>query len=125
MTNPPTVDLMNTLYQILKPVSAILFLYYGAAVLFSNAMVTEFEQFGLPNFRKLTGVLELLGAAGLIAGYFIPPLVIVASGGLALLMALGLAVRFRSRSTLPDSLAALAMLLINLFICTYALGLFS
>jgi uncharacterized membrane protein YphA (DoxX/SURF4 family) len=116
---------MNTLYQILKPVSAILFLYYGAAVLFSNAMVTEFEQFGLPNFRKLTGVLELLGAAGLIAGYFIPLLTIIASGGLALLMALGLAVRFRSRSTLPDSLAALAMLVINLFICTYALGLFS
>jgi uncharacterized membrane protein YphA (DoxX/SURF4 family) len=116
---------MNTLYQILKPLSAILFLYYGAAVIFSNAMVTEFEQFGLPKFRKLTGVLELLGAAGLIVGYFIPPLTIVASGGLALLMALGLAVRFRSRSSLPDSLAALAMLLINLFICTYALGLFS
>jgi uncharacterized membrane protein YphA (DoxX/SURF4 family) len=116
---------MNTIYQILKPLSAILFLYYGAAVLFSNAMVTEFKQFGLPKFRKATGVLELLGAAGLIAGYFIPQLVIAASGGLALLMALGLAVRFRSRSTLPDSLAALAMLLINLFICTYALGLFS
>ncbi|MCX6482985.1 MAG: DoxX family protein [Mycobacterium sp.] len=125
MTNLPVHDFMNTLYQILKPLSAILFLYYGAAVLFSNAMVTEFEQFGLPNFRKLTGILELLGAAGLIAGYFIPPLVVVASGGLALLMVLGLAVRFRSRSTLPDSLAALAMLLINLFICTYALGLFS
>lgn len=125
MTNLPVHDFMNTLYQILKPLSAILFLYYGAAVLFSNAMVTEFEQFGLPNFRKLTGVLELLGAARLIAGYLIPPLVVVASGGLALLMVLGLAVRFRSRSTLPDSLAALAMLLINLFICTYALGLFS
>ena len=116
---------MNTLYQTLKPVSALLFLYYGSGVLFSNAMVSEFEQFGLPNFRKATGVLELLGAAGLIVGYFIPPLVIAASGGLALLMALGLAVRYRSRSSLPDSVAALAMLLINLFICTYALGLFS
>jgi uncharacterized membrane protein YphA (DoxX/SURF4 family) len=119
------MDFMDTLYQILKPLSAILFLYYGAAVLFSNAMVAEFEQFGLPQFRKLTGVLELLGAGGLIVGYFIPPLVIVASGGLALLMVLGLAVRYRSKSSLPDSLAALAMLLINLFICLYALGLFS
>jgi uncharacterized membrane protein YphA (DoxX/SURF4 family) len=119
------MDFMDTLYQILKPLSAILFLYYGAAVLFSNAMVAEFEQFGLPQFRKLTGVLELLGAGGLIVGYFIPPLVIVASGGLALLMALGLAVRYRSKSSLPDSLAALAMLLINLFICLYALGLLS
>jgi len=111
------------LYQILKPLSAILFLYYGLSVLFSNAMVTEFDQFGLPNLRKLTGVLELLGAAGLILGYFAPPLTIAASGGLALLMALGLAVRFRSKSSLPDSIAAMAMLLINLFICLYAAGL--
>jgi len=116
---------MNTLYQTLKPLSAILFLYYGSSVLFSNAMMAEFDQFGLPNLRKATGILELLGAAGLIVGYFIPPLVVVASGGLALLMALGLAVRYRSRSSLPDSIAALTMLLINLFICTYALKLFS
>ena len=86
-------------------------------------MVTEFEQFGLPNLRRFTGVLELLGAAGLLVGYLIPPLVIAASGGLALLMALGLAVRFRSKSSLPDSIAAMAMLLINLFICLYAAGL--
>jgi hypothetical protein len=99
-------------------------LYYGLSVLFSNAMVTEFDQFGLPNLRRFTGVLELLGAVGLLAGYLIPPLVIAASGGLALLMALGLAVRFRSRSSLPDSIAALVMLLINLFICLYAIGLF-
>jgi len=115
---------VNTIYQILKPLSAVLFLYYGLSVLFSNAMVTEFDQFGLPNLRRFTGVLELLGAVGLLAGYLIPPLVIAASGGLALLMALGLAVRFRSRSSLPDSIAALVMLLINLFICLYAIGLF-
>ncbi|MEI7546403.1 MAG: DoxX family protein [Mycobacteriaceae bacterium] len=114
---------MNTIYQILKPLSALLFLYYGLSVLFSNAMVTEFDQFGLPNLRRFTGVLELLGAVGLLVGYLIPPLVIAASGGLALLMALGLAVRFRSKSSLPDSIAALVMLLINLFICLYAAGL--
>ena len=114
---------MIILYQILKPLSATLFLYYGLSVLFSDAMVTEFDQFGLPDLRKVTGILELLGAVGLFVGYLIPPLVIAASGGLALLMALGLAVRFRSGSSLQDSLAALAMLLINLYICLYAAGL--
>ena len=115
---------MNILYQTLKPLSAALFLYYGLSVLFSDAMVSEFDQFGLPNLRKVTGLLELLGAVGLIVGYLMPPLVIAASGGLALLMACGLAVRYRSGSSLQDSLAALVMLLINLYICLYAAGLF-
>ena len=88
-------------------------------------MVTEFDQFGLPALRKVTGILEVLGAVGLLVGYLIPPLVIAASGGLALLMALGLVVRYRSKSSLKDSLAALAMLLMNLFISLYALGIFS
>ena len=114
---------MNILYQTLKPLSATLFLYYGLSVLLSDAMVAEFDQFGLPNLRKVTGILELLGAIGILVGYLIPSLVIVASGGLALLMALGLAVRYRSRSSMQDSLAALAMLLINLYICLYAAGL--
>jgi len=114
---------VNILYQTLKPLSAVLFLYYGLSVLLSNAMVAEFDQFGLPNLRKLTGILELLGAAGLVVGYVIPALVVAASGGLALLMALGLAVRYRSKSSLADSVAAVAMLLINLYVCLYAAGL--
>jgi len=116
---------VNLLYQILKPLSAVLFLYYGFSVLFTDAMVSEFEQFGLPDWRKLTGVLELLGAAGLVVGYLIPPLTVAASGGLALLMALGLVVRYRSKSSLQDSIAAFLMLVINLFVCLFAAGLVS
>jgi len=111
---------VNLLYQILKPLSAVLFLYYGLSVLFADAMLTEFEQFRLPGWRKGIGILELFGAAGLIVGYLIPPLTIAASGGLALLMALGLVVRYRSKSSLQDSVAAILMLLINLFICLHA-----
>ena len=49
---------MDALYQAFKALSILLFLYYGLSVLVSNAMVTEFERFGLSRFRKLTGSLE-------------------------------------------------------------------
>lgn len=111
---------MSAVYQIVKALSIAAFLYYGLAVLFTGAMVDEFARYGLPQFRKLTGVLEVLGAAGLIAGYFIPGLTAAASGGLALLMLLGVIVRFRSGDSASQALQAFAMLLVNLFICVYA-----
>lgn len=111
---------MGTLYQILKVVSIVAFLFYGLSVLFTDAMKQEFERYGLPGFRKLTGVLEVAGALGLIAGYFVPGLTVAAAGGLTLLMAAGLAVRFRSGDSVPEALQAGGMLLVNLFILVFA-----
>jgi hypothetical protein len=111
---------MGMLYQVLKVVSIAAFLFYGLSVLFANAMEKEFERYGMARFRKLTGILEVLGALGLIAGYFLPVLTVAASGGLSLLMALGLAVRFRSGDSLAEALQAGGMMLINLFIMVYA-----
>lgn len=113
---------MILLYQACKVLSIALFLYYGLAVLVSNAMVTEFERFGLLRFRKFTGVLELLGALGLILGYFAPQLTAVAAGGLTVLMAAGVIVRIRCRDSLVDMLPATVMMLMNLYIAVFALG---
>ena len=111
---------MGVVYQLVKILSIVAFLYYGLAVLFSNAMSEEFDRYGLPQFRLLTGALEVLGAVGLIAGYFIPGLTIAAAGGLALLMLAGVVVRFRSGDTIAQTLQAFAMLLVNAFIVFYA-----
>ena len=101
----------------------VLFFYYGISVLVSDAMVGEFEKFGLIRFRRVTGVLEVLGAAGLLLGYLIPPLVIAASGGLCVLMILGVGVRYRAGSTVVEALPAVVMALINLYVFVYAIGL--
>jgi uncharacterized membrane protein YphA (DoxX/SURF4 family) len=114
---------MDLAYEVLRALSMLLFFYYGISVLVSDAMVREFEKFGLLRFRKLTGVLEVVGAAGLLIGYLVPPLVIVASGGLALLMVLGVAVRFRAGPPLTDAIPALVMLVINVYVCGYAISL--
>lgn len=112
---------MRVLYELLVIVSILAFLFYGLSVLFSDAMVEEFERYGLARFRRLTGFVEVLGAVGLLVGYFVPGLTIVASGGLALLMALGVIVRFRSGDSPAQALQAFGMLLVNLFICIYAI----
>ena len=113
---------MNLLYEVAKALSIGLFLYYGAAVLASDAMAAEFERFGLSKFRRLTGGLEVLGALGLVLGYFVPQFDIAASAGLTVLMAAGVIVRFRSGDSLVDALPALVMALINAFIFIHAIG---
>ena len=113
---------MNLLYEVAKALSIGLFLYYGAAVLASDAMAAEFERYGLRRFRKLTGGLEVLGALGLVLGYFAPHFDIAASAGLALLMVAGLIVRFRSGDSFLDAVPALVMALINAFIFIHAIG---
>jgi uncharacterized membrane protein YphA (DoxX/SURF4 family) len=113
---------MNLLYEVAKALSIGLFLYYGAAVLASDAMAAEFERFGLSKFRRLTGGLEVLGALGLVLGYFVPQFDIAASAGLTVLMAAGVIVRFRSGDSPVDALPALVMALINAFIFIHAIG---
>lgn len=113
---------MNLLYEVAKALSIGLFLYYGAAVLASDAMAAEFERFGLSRFRRLTGALEVLGALGLVLGYFVPHFDIAASASLTVLMVAGVIVRFRSGDSLVDALPALVMALINAFIFIHAIG---
>ncbi len=113
---------MEITYQICKALSIALFLYYGLSCLFLDAMVAEFERFGLSRYRKFTGGLEVLGAMGLLIGYFLPPLVLVASGGLVLLMLLGVATRIRVSDPLVEVLPAAILLLVNVYVFLYSVG---
>lgn len=85
---------MTTLTAILL-FTAVSFLGYGLSCLFSPHMVVEFRRYGLPQFRRLTGGLQVLAAVGLFMGLFIPWVAGVAAVGLALQMACGLAVRIK------------------------------
>jgi len=96
--------------------SAVLILFYGFLVLFFHGMEAEFERFGLQRYRRLTGVLEVLGGLGLLVGLLVPEIMLIASGGLALLMVLGVITRIRVRDSLLESLPAWIVLTVNVFI---------
>lgn len=106
-------------YDILSFGTSALFLYYGAACLWSKPMIEEFERFGLARFRVLTGILEILGAVGLAVGFFVPLFRVAAAVGLGALMTLVVIQRIQQRDSFVEMLQALVFAVINLWIAAY------
>lgn len=96
--------------------SAVSFLIYGIAYFVSTNMKNEFKRFGLEKFGTLTAVLELIGAFGLFIGIQNYTILVFASGGLALLMLLGVGVRIKMKDSLLVSLPAFFYFLLNGYI---------
>ncbi len=103
---------------------ALSFIGYGVSCLTTGHMVREFERYGLPRYRKLNGVLQVLGATGLLIGFQVPLIGALAAGGLALQMLLGFGVRLKIRDSFSRSVPALAYLGISAWLCTQFLGRF-
>lgn len=112
---------MTLVHQALTAFSVIVFLYFGTSCLFADGMKADFERFGMSRLRILTGVLEVMGAVGLVVGQFVPELVIVSASGLALLMMMGLITRIRVRDPLHEMLPAGVLLVVNAFLAWQAL----
>lgn len=94
--------------------SSVSFFIYGPSCLFSRHMREEFTRFGLSSAQRVaTGSLQILGAAGLLAGLLNEPLGITAALGLGLLMFLGVLARIRIRDRLPQLLPALFYSILN------------
>ena len=95
------------------------FLFYGITCLSSQQMTDEFIRFGLNKHKRLlTGYLQILGALGLIFGYFLSvKLVFIAAAGLTLLMLLGFAIRIKIKDSISQSLPSLIVAFLNLYIC--------
>ena len=79
-------------------------------------MKGEFKRYGLDRFRVLVGSLQLLGALGLLIGTRRPNVLLVASGGLGLLMLLGFTVRIKIKDSLWLSLPSFFYMAICFYI---------
>ena len=71
------------------------FAIYGWQTLFGTPPRGEYERYGMPNVRRFVGTTQLLGSIGVFAGLAYRPIGALAAAGLAIMMALGLVVRFR------------------------------
>jgi hypothetical protein len=92
----------------------ITFIFYGLLCLFTDHMKIEFQRYGLSKFRRLTGILELLGGTGLLLGQYYSSLLNLSAAGLALLMLLGVMVRLKTRDPMIEILPAFILLMLNL-----------
>jgi len=105
---------LSSLLQLIIILNAFFFLLYGLQCFMSNKMVLEFERFGLPDSQRvLTGVLQLLGFAGLMVGLLLPVIGLLASGGLAIMMIIAFSVRIKIRDGFLESAPSLVFLLLN------------
>lgn len=96
--------------------SGAVFIFYGLLCLTTNHMMIEFKRYGLSRFRRIVGVLELLGGLGLLLGFYYPILLILASAGLTVLMCLGTIVRLKTKDPLWEIIPAFTLMLINGYI---------
>ena len=97
--------------------SSLAFIYFGMNCFYSEFIIAEFIRYDLPSYRKLTGILQLLGSIGLLIGlYFSPILLLLASIGLCLLMLAGFIVRLKINDNFIQSSPSFIFAALNLFI---------
>jgi len=93
--------------------SALLFFYFGAACIWQARLRDEYRRYGIPEWRVPVGVLQLLGASGVLVGLAVAPIGAAAALGLCLLMVLGVILRVRLRDTLVRMLPAISLAVLN------------
>lgn len=96
--------------------SSFSFLAYSISYFISPHMKNEFKRFDLNKLGIFIIILEILGAFGLLVGLFFKPIMLISSGGLALLMFLGLIIRIKSKDSFMVSLPAIFYMILNGYI---------
>jgi len=80
-------------------------------------MTAEFRRFGLGDAqRKLTGMLQIAGAAGLITGIMLPIIGLLAAAGLSVMMLVALIVRIKIRDGLLQTIPSFLFMLVNMWL---------
>jgi hypothetical protein len=110
--------------EVLVIFSSLSFLAYGISYFTSPKMKSEFIRFGLAKLGMLTAILEIFGALGLLIGLMFNNILLISSGGLAILMFLGVAVRIKIKDGLYVSIPALFFLFLNLYIFYISIKIF-
>jgi len=102
--------------------SSASFWLYGAGCFGSQEMKKEFSRYGLGKYRQITGLLEILGALGLLFGMLNSVAGFFAALGLSLLMLLGFLVRQKIGDSILRSFPALLYLVMNGYLTAVFLG---
>ncbi len=107
---------MSYIFLTLFLFSSLSFLFYGGICLFTKKMNSEFERYGFAKYQKLIGILEILGALGLLLGYFNKILLATSALCLSLVMLSAILVRIKIKDPFILHLPAILLFFINLYL---------
>jgi len=110
----PICPRLSSAFQFGLILNALFFLFYGVQSLNSAWMMEEFKRFGMSGpQRMMTGILQILGAAGLLTGFIFPLTGLLAAAGLAVMMLVAFIVRIKIKDSFLQSLPSFVFILIN------------
>ena len=96
--------------------SGFAFIGYGYLCLCTDHMKIEFQRYGLNQYRRITGVFELLGGIGSLVGLGVPVIHQISTLGLCVLMLLGLTVRIKIKDPFLALLPAILLACVNAYL---------
>lgn len=90
--------------------------------MFADRVRQEFERYGVPQFRVLVGSLQVVGALGVLIGLVNDTIGALATGGLMLMMLIGVIVRLRIHDTPRQMVQAASLAVLNGVLLALHLG---
>ena len=100
--------------------SSVSFIFFGVVCVLSRYLLYEYERYGIVQLKGLIGILQMLGAAGLVVGFYMPWIGQFSAGGLAAMMLCGVGVRITIKDTLLQTIPACAYMVLNAYIAMAA-----
>jgi len=113
---------MNYLLIFCVLFSSFSFIVYSISYVISPHMKREFERFNLKKIGFLIIALEIVGALGLLIGLRFNLILLISSGGLAILMLLAVMIRIKVKDSLLISLPAIFYMILNAYIFYVAIS---
>lgn len=110
-----------TLVSYITLFSGLSFIAYALMFVITPKMRVEFDKLNIRKYSIVIVTLEALGGLGLIVGLFIPPILILSSGGLTILMLLALIMRLYNMNNFKFMYQALFFFLVNGYIFTQSI----
>lgn len=108
---------MLALSQLYVFIIALFFTAYSMQCFYSPFVKREFFRYGLPpSVRILTGILQLMGAMGLITGMLIPFIGLMASVGLTLMMVVAFGVRIKIKDGPKETAPSFIFIFLNAYL---------
>ncbi|MDG1358006.1 MAG: DoxX family protein [Akkermansiaceae bacterium] len=100
--------------------SSVSFILFGGGCFLSRYLQGEYERYGIGQLKGLIGILQMLGAAGLVVGFYMPWIGQFSAGGLAAMMLCGVGVRIKIKDTILQTIPAFAYMVLNAYLAIAA-----